>query len=67
MLEPAAQQAFAAKMGYLPTVDDAPLSGKVGEQLALPPELKLIPPDYDIVGKLQGPTSDWWKKTMRSS
>ncbi len=66
MLEPSAQQMFAAKMGYLPTVDDAPLSGKVGEQLALPadPAPKLVPPDYNVVGKLQGPTSEWWKKNM---
>lgn len=67
MLEPPAQQAFAAKMGYLPTVDDAPLSGKVSEQLALPNNVKLLPPDYNIVGKLQSATSEWWKKTMRTS
>ena len=36
LLEPSAQQGFAAHMGYLPTVDNAPLSGKVGEQLAFP-------------------------------
>ena len=40
-------------MGYLPTVDDAPLTGKVGEQLALPAEAEADPPDYSIVGKLQ--------------
>ena len=47
-------------------MDDAPLSGKVAEQLALPsdPAPKLIPPDYNIVGALQGPTSEWWKKHM---
>ena len=28
LLEPSAQQGFAAHMGYLPTVDNAPLSGK---------------------------------------
>lgn len=66
MLEPAAQRAFAAKMGYLPTVDNAPLTGKVGEQLALPnPAPKMTMPDYAIVGKLQGPTSEWWKKNMQ--
>ena len=66
MLEPPAQQAFAAKMGYLPTVDDAPLTGKVAEQLTLPsdPGPKLVPPDYNVVGPLQGPTSEWWKKNM---
>src|SRR4051812_16112858 len=37
MLQPPAQEAFAEKMGYLPTVENAPLKGKVGEQLALPP------------------------------
>ena len=43
MLEPSAQQGFAAHMGYLPTVDDAPLTGKVGEQLAIPePKPKLV-------------------------
>jgi len=66
MLDPSAQLRFAEKMGYLPTVDDATLTGKVAEQLALPnPPPKLFPPDYDITGKLQGPTSEWWKKSMQ--
>ncbi len=66
MLEPSAQQGFAAKMGYQPTVDNAPLSGRIGEQLAMPdPAPKLIAPDYGIVGKLQGATSEWWKKSMQ--
>ena len=66
MLEPAAQQAFAAKMGYLPTVQNCPLAGKVAEQLALPtPTPTMQAPNYDIVGKLQGPTSEWWKKNMQ--
>ena len=52
MLEPSAQQGFAAHMGYLPTVDNAPLSGKVGEQLALPdPAPKLIAPDYKVLSR----------------
>ena len=54
MLQPPAQQAFAEKMGYLPTVENAPLTGKVAEELALPPDLKMIAPDYSITGKLQG-------------
>lgn len=65
MLEPSAQARFAERMGYMPTVDNCQLTGKVAEQLALPnPAPKLIPPDYDIVGKLQGPISDWWKRTI---
>ena len=66
MLEPAAQAGFAEHMGYEPTVDDCKLTGKVAEQLALPdPAPKLFPPNYDVTGKLQSPTSEWWKKTMQ--
>lgn len=68
MLEPASQTRFAERMGYLPTVDNDKLTGKAGEQLALPdPAPKLAMPDYDITGKLQGPTSEWWKKNMQTS
>lgn len=67
MLEPPAQRMFAEKMGYLPTVNNAPLEGKVGQQLALPvPAPNLISPDYSVVGKLQGATSEWWKKTIKT-
>ncbi len=66
MLDPSSQTRFAERMGYLPTVDDCKLTGKVGEQLALPdPAPKLFPPNYDITGKLQSPVSEWWKKTMQ--
>ncbi len=66
MLEPPAQTRFAERMGYLPTVDNCTLTGKVGEQLAFPgPAPKLFPPNYDITGKLQTPVSEWWKKTMQ--
>ncbi len=64
MLDPSAQTRFAERMGYLPTVDNCKLTGKIGEQLALPADVKMIAPDYSIVGKLQGPTSEWWNKAM---
>ena len=65
MLAPRAQLGFAEHMGYQPTVDNAPLTGKVGEQLALPnPVPNLAAPDYAIVGKLQGGVSDWWKRSV---
>ncbi len=68
MLAPSAQAKFAERMGYLPTVDDCKLTGKVAEQLALPdPAPKLFPPNYDITGSLQSPTSEWWKKTMQKA
>ena len=36
MLEPSAQQGFAAHMGYLPTVDNAPLSGSGRRATGIP-------------------------------
>jgi putative spermidine/putrescine transport system substrate-binding protein len=68
MLAPSAQQGFAAHMGYLPTVDDAPLSGKVGEQLALPdPKPKLVTVDYASLSKASSELNDWWLKNIQHS
>ncbi len=66
LLEPSAQQGFAAHMGYLPTVDNAPLSGKVGEQLAFPETApKLVPPDYPVLSKAIPDLNDWWLKNIQ--
>ncbi len=66
MLEPSAQQGFAAHMGYLPTVDNAPLSGKVGEQLAFPnPKPKLVTADYAVLAKASPDLNDWWLKNIQ--
>ena len=66
LLEPSAQQGFAAHMGYLPTVTDAPLSGKVGDQLAFPtPRPKLVPVDYGALSAASGELTDWWLKNMQ--
>jgi putative spermidine/putrescine transport system substrate-binding protein len=66
MLEPSAQQGFAAHMGYLPTVDNAPLSGSVGEQLSLPqPKPKLVTPDYPVLSKALPDLNDWWLKNIQ--
>jgi putative spermidine/putrescine transport system substrate-binding protein len=68
LLEPSAQQGFAAHMGYLPTVDDAPLSGTVGEQLAIPePRPKLVVPDYAVISKAMPDLNDWWLKNIQHS
>jgi putative spermidine/putrescine transport system substrate-binding protein len=68
MLEPSAQQGFAAHMGYLPTVDDAPLSGSVGDQLAFPePKPKLVTPDYSVISKSMADLNDWWLKNIQHS
>lgn len=66
LLAPSAQRGFAAHMGYLPTVTDAPLSGKVGEQLAFPkPEPKLVPPNYAVLSKAMPDINDWWLKNIQ--
>jgi putative spermidine/putrescine transport system substrate-binding protein len=66
MLEPAAQLGFAKNMGYLPTVSNAPLTGRVAEQLALPdPAPRLVSPDYSVTSKVQPEIADWWKKTIQ--
>jgi putative spermidine/putrescine transport system substrate-binding protein len=68
MLEPSAQRGFAAHMGYLPTVDNAPLSGSVGEQLSLPqPRPKLVTPDYAVISKALPDLNDWWLKNIQHS
>ncbi|MDE2517781.1 MAG: extracellular solute-binding protein [Rhodospirillales bacterium] len=66
MLEPSAQQGFAAHMGYLPTVTNAPLSGKVAEQLALPnPAPRLVSPDYAYDAKETAPFNSWWQSKIQ--
>ena len=68
MLHPSAQQGFAAHMGYLPTVEDAPLSGSVGEQLSFPePRPKLVTPDYPVISKAMADLNDWWLKNIQHS
>jgi len=68
MLHPAAQRGFAEHMGYLPTIDDAPLSGTVGEQLSFPkPRPKLVTPDYPVISKAMSDLNDWWLKNIQHS
>ena len=67
MLEPDAQRGFAKNMGYLPTVDNAPLSGAIAGQLALPDDLRLVVPDYAYTTRVSPDTADWWKKTIQHS
>jgi putative spermidine/putrescine transport system substrate-binding protein len=68
LLDPKAQQGFAPNMSYLPTVDDAPLSGQVGQDLALPdPAPNLVVPDYAFDAKIQPEINDWWLKNIQRS
>ncbi len=68
LLDPRAQQGFAANMSYLPTVDDAPLSGQVGQDLALPdPAPNLVVPDYAYDAKVKPEIDEWWMKNIAKS
>jgi putative spermidine/putrescine transport system substrate-binding protein len=65
-LEPSAQQGFAADMGYRPTVTNAPLTGKVAAQLALPSaSSKLVTPDYAFDAKATAPFQSWWQSKVQ--
>jgi putative spermidine/putrescine transport system substrate-binding protein len=68
MLDPAAQKGFAANMGYLPTTDNAELTGVVGQQLAFPdPKPKLVTPDYGVFAKAIPELNDWWLKNIQNA
>jgi putative spermidine/putrescine transport system substrate-binding protein len=64
LLEPSAQQGFAEHMGYLPTVANAKLVGKIAEQLAIPEGAKLVQPDYALAGKMKPELDEWWLKNI---
>lgn len=64
-LDPAAQRGFAATMGYLPTVTNAPLEGEVATRLALPePRPKLMQADYAKLSATRDDLNDWWKRLL---
>lgn len=66
LLEPSAQQGFAAHMGYMPTVSDAHLSGQVAQDLAIPnPAPKMMQPDYAYTTKVQAEMQDWWDHNVQ--
>lgn len=66
LLAPSAQRGFAEHMGYRPTVDNAKLTGKTAQQLALPnPRPKLVQPDYAYTNKVQAEMQDWWDKNVQ--
>ena len=68
MLEPQEQQGFAKNMGYLPTVDNAGLTGELAERMKLPePPPKLVVPDFPVTSKIQPEVADWWKKNIQRS
>jgi putative spermidine/putrescine transport system substrate-binding protein len=68
MLEPAAQTGFAARMGYMPSVDNAPLAKPVELQL-MPPGTKprFVTPDCAYTTRVRSAVNDWWIRLVKHS
>ncbi len=68
MLDPAAQVAFAVKMGYVPTVKDAKLPADLAERISLTEaqQAKLHPLDYAYMQSQQSAFADFWNKDFKA-
>jgi putative spermidine/putrescine transport system substrate-binding protein len=65
MLGAKAQQIFADLMGYLPSIDNADLTGGTASRLALPnPPPKIVLEDYAFSSSIQESLGEWWKKSI---
>jgi putative spermidine/putrescine transport system substrate-binding protein len=66
MLAPAAQRGFAARMGYLPSIDNARLPEHVATQLGMPdPRPRFAVPDYAYTTRMQSEINDWWLRLTK--
>ncbi len=67
MLEPAAQQVFASKMGYVPTVSDAPLDPELDRQINFSEaeRARLWKPDFGYLATQQAAVFDFWNKDFK--
>jgi putative spermidine/putrescine transport system substrate-binding protein len=67
-LDPRAQVGFADRMGYVPTVTDAPLPADLAAQISLTPEqqAKLMTPDYAYIAANNQPLLDFWNREFKS-
>lgn len=66
-LEPAAQTAFAEKMGYLPTVTDANLPPELEKQIGLPISARdnLVRLDNEYLMEHQAEILDFWNRSFK--
>jgi putative spermidine/putrescine transport system substrate-binding protein len=67
MLDVRAQTAFADRMGYVPTVTDAPLPEALARQINLSPEdqAKLRMPDYGYMARMVPQVLDFWNREFK--
>jgi putative spermidine/putrescine transport system substrate-binding protein len=68
MLDPAAQAAFADRMGYVPTVTNAHLPPELAAQIAFSPEdqANFKSPDYAYLAKNNAALQDFWNKQFKA-
>ncbi|HTR85085.1 MAG TPA: extracellular solute-binding protein [Reyranella sp.] len=67
MLEPSAQEGFAADMGYNPTVTNAKVPPDLQKRIGFTPEeqKRLVDLDYGYLGKNDSAFQDWWNKSFK--
>lgn len=67
MLDPRGQVGFAAKMGYVPTVTNAPLDAKLTADLSFTAEeqKKFLIPNLEYVAKNNAALLDWWNREFK--
>lgn len=67
MLDPAAQTVFASKMGYVPTVSDAPLPPELDQQINFSEaeRARLWQPDFAYLAEQQAALLDFWNKDFK--
>ena len=64
MLAPEAQDRFAATMGYVPTVTNAPLPPELAEALTFSEaeQATFVVPDYEYIAANSNAFRDWWQR-----
>lgn len=67
MLQPTAQKAFALKMGYVPTVSDAPLEPDLDKQINFSEaeRARFWKPDFGYLAVQQAAMLDFWNKDFK--
>jgi putative spermidine/putrescine transport system substrate-binding protein len=67
MLEPGPQRAFAARMGYVPTVSDAPLDPDLDRQINFSEaeRARFWKPDFGYLVAQQGAMLDFWNRDFK--
>jgi putative spermidine/putrescine transport system substrate-binding protein len=68
MLDKSAQEAFAADMGYNPTVTNAVVAPDLNQRIGFTPDevKKLVDLDYDHMNKNDVALKEWWDKVLKS-